>query len=82
MEINPTELGIVFGAVMAAIKILELIINKFFGLEKAVSNHLTHKLEEMKECEAVNASKIVDAIIEMRLELSNKLTEINTRLQK
>ena len=76
MEINPTELGIVFGAIMAGIKILELIINKYFGLEKAVSNHLTHKLDEMKDCEAENADRIVKAITDLHIDL---IKEINKR---
>lgn len=61
---------------MALIKVIELIISKYFGLEKQVSNHLSHKLEEMKKCESENADRIVKAITDMHIDL---IKEINKR---
>jgi len=74
MTIEYIELTAIIGLLMAALKVIEVFISKKFGLERQISNHLTHKLEEMKNCEADNADRIIKAITDLHIDL---IKEIN-----
>lgn len=86
MEINPTELALIIGAVQGVItlggKLFDTFFSKYFGLEKQVSNHLQHKLDEIKSCDAANADRIVKAINDGNLKTIELLAEIRGRLSK
>jgi len=74
MEVEATQFALIVGVIMALIKVVEMIISKYFGLEKQVANHLTHRLEEMKEAEASNADRIVEAINNMHISLLKEIS--------
>ena len=73
MEVEATQFALIVGVIMALIKVLEMIISKYFGLEKQVANHLAHRLEEMKECEAGNADRIIEAIHALHIDILKEL---------
>jgi len=82
MELDTTQFALAVGIVMALIEIIKIFISKYFGLEKQVSNHIQHKLDEMKECEAGNADRIIKAINDSGIKQIEILSRIDGRLSK
>ena len=67
------------GIIYALIELIKYIVSKKFGIEKAVTNHIQSKLDEIKQNDTENTTRIVDAITKMHLDIATRVAEINKK---